>query len=347
MKSNPLVSAVVPVYNVEKYMDECLRSIVSQTYKHVEIILVDDGSTDASGKKCDEWARRDKRIKVIHKKNEGLNFARRTGVEESHGKYITFIDSDDAVDAGFVKSLLSILERSRVGIAICGYQIFNKKIPQTWKSPGKVITELNKRKIFEYSKTWLLGKDIIMMTAWGKMFKSEIIKATDWTFANYRVNEDEFETTQWYNLNTKGIAVTDEPLYYYRKSNNSLTNSKYHNTNPTGKEINKFELLNELFDKTRAYWADPSFDDLLLNKFEGETFWFLGLLGSKDTELSDNINSAVDNLHKIINTYKGRAMRLEQELAQTKFNYENSRPWRLTKPFRAIAGVFGVRNNKK
>ena len=90
-----LLSVVVPVYNVEKYLDRCIKSIINQTYKNLEIILVDDGSVDTSGKICDKYAFKDKRINVIHKENEGLSEARNTGVKLSKGNYITFVDSDD------------------------------------------------------------------------------------------------------------------------------------------------------------------------------------------------------------------------------------------------------------
>ena len=91
----PAVSVIVPVYNVEKYLDKCVQSIVSQTFKDIEIILVDDGSKDKSGRMCDEWSRRDKRVKVIHKENGGIADARNVGLSHSNGQWILFIDSDD------------------------------------------------------------------------------------------------------------------------------------------------------------------------------------------------------------------------------------------------------------
>ncbi len=101
-----LVSIVVPIYKVEKYLDECIRSIVNQTYTNLEIILVDDGSPDNSGAMCDTWAERDNRIRVIHKKNAGVSAARNTGIEAAAGKWILFVDSDDAISLHMVKALL-------------------------------------------------------------------------------------------------------------------------------------------------------------------------------------------------------------------------------------------------
>ena len=92
-----IISIIVPIYNTRRYIDKCVESIVNQTYKNIEIILVDDGSTDGSDKKCDEWKEKDKRIKVIHKENEGASSARNVGIENAKGKYIAFIDSDDYI----------------------------------------------------------------------------------------------------------------------------------------------------------------------------------------------------------------------------------------------------------
>ena len=104
--SNVMLSIIVPVYNVEKYIGKCIESIVNQTYKDLEIILVDDGSTDNSGKICDEWARKDKRIKVIHKKNGGLSDARNAGLDICTGDYIGFVDSDDYIELNMYEDLL-------------------------------------------------------------------------------------------------------------------------------------------------------------------------------------------------------------------------------------------------
>ena len=108
---NDLISIVVPVYNVENYLDKCIETIVKQTYKNIEIILVDDGSKDNSGSKCDEWKNKDKRIKVIHKVNGGLSSARNAGIEVAAGKYINFIDSDDYIDLRMIEILYNTIDK--------------------------------------------------------------------------------------------------------------------------------------------------------------------------------------------------------------------------------------------
>lgn len=108
---NPLISVIVPIYNVEKYLARCVDSIVNQTYKDFELILVDDGSPDNSGKICDEYAKKDSRIKVVHKKNGGLSDARNAGMAVATGEYISFIDSDDYVSDDFFECLLDVMNK--------------------------------------------------------------------------------------------------------------------------------------------------------------------------------------------------------------------------------------------
>lgn len=115
-----MVSIIIPVYNVEKYIDRCMRSVVDQTYKELEIILVDDGSTDDSGRKCEKWVMHDPRIKVYHKSNGGLMSAWKYGVEKSSGDYIGFVDSDDWIDSDMYETLLRHIEAQQADLALCG-----------------------------------------------------------------------------------------------------------------------------------------------------------------------------------------------------------------------------------
>ena len=117
---NDLVSVVVPVYNVEKFLDRCLKSIVEQTYKNLEIILVDDGSTDTCSSICDDWAKKDKRISVIHKLNQGLGYARNTGIEAATGRYILFVDSDDYIHSELTEKCVVSLKETKADLVMFG-----------------------------------------------------------------------------------------------------------------------------------------------------------------------------------------------------------------------------------
>ncbi len=118
-----LITVIVPVFKVEKYLEKCVKSICCQTYKNLEIILVDDGSPDNCGKMCDKYAKSDKRIKVIHKENGGLSDARNAGIKMATGKYIAFVDSDDYVSNDYIEYMYKILKKENTKISICELQI--------------------------------------------------------------------------------------------------------------------------------------------------------------------------------------------------------------------------------
>ena len=123
---NGLVSIILPIYNVEKYIDRCINSVVNQTYKELEIILVDDGSPDNCPKICDEWAKRDNRIKVVHKKNAGLGMARNTGIENAHGEYICFFDSDDYIALDTIKKVMQTASQTEADLILFGHYEVDK-----------------------------------------------------------------------------------------------------------------------------------------------------------------------------------------------------------------------------
>ena len=137
-KKVPLISVIIPVYNVEKYLNRCVQSVCNQTYHNLEIILVDDGSTDNSGKLCDEWAVKDLRIKVIHKDNGGLSSARNIGLDNAKGEYIGYVDSDDWIDMEMYSYLWTILKSYQVDVAFCDFYRFRKRVPNK-KVKEKII----------------------------------------------------------------------------------------------------------------------------------------------------------------------------------------------------------------
>ena len=119
--NKPLISVVVPVYNVEQYLKKCLDSIIKQKYNNLEIIIVNDGSTDNSQKICQEYVKKDKRIKLITQKNQGLSAARNTGIDNAHGKYISFVDSDDYLDLEFINELYNTIIENKSDISACDF----------------------------------------------------------------------------------------------------------------------------------------------------------------------------------------------------------------------------------
>lgn len=124
--SQPKVSIIVPIYNVEKYLDRCVQSLIHQTLKNIEIILVDDGSPDNCPAMCDEYAKQDNRIKVVHKKNAGLGMARNSGIEVATGEFVAFVDSDDYVDTSMFELLYKEALKTQADAVFCAYQIHDK-----------------------------------------------------------------------------------------------------------------------------------------------------------------------------------------------------------------------------
>lgn len=275
MTKSQLVSVIVPVYGVEKYLETCVQSILTQTYENIEVILVDDGSLDSSGQLCDELAKSDIRIKAVHKKNEGLNMARKTGFEHSKGEWILFIDSDDAVHPQAVEILLAACSENLTDIAIGGYKRFWND--QELKDMAH-ITSPTVEKVGDIDTAihWLIRdsphKNVFMQTAWMKLFKRSLVEPLDWEYSDYRANEDEFMALQYYPKLTKGISIVPENLYFYRVNDQSITRGVYKNTFK-GKTLTKFEMIEELYQKSMAA-LDSNYEKDITLRFAAQFIGF-------------------------------------------------------------------------
>lgn len=185
MENNPLISVIIPIYNVEKYLHKCIDSIINQSYRNLEIILVDDGSPDNCGKICDEYVKKDYRIKVIHKENGGLSDARNSGMKISKGDYIAFVDSDDWLDCDLYEKIIKKSDNSD-DIIIFGlrYIGFDSDIEycSNLENSRFEINDENIMPLLKLVKTSMLGY------AWNKLYKKEIIKNTK--FDDIRLRED-------------------------------------------------------------------------------------------------------------------------------------------------------------
>ena len=213
------ISVIVPVYNVEQYLERCVDSIINQTYKNLEIILVNDGSTDNSGQLCDELAKRDSRIKVIHKKNGGLSDARNVGVDEAKAELIGFIDSDDYIDEDMYELLINNLKAANADLSMCGhYDVYNN-VPEvqvvdkkTWElSPQEAIRMVMEAKI-------------LSVTAVNKLYKKSLF--SDLKFEIGKIAEDAFIMIKLLDKCNK-IVATNEKKYYYVHRENSITTQKF------------------------------------------------------------------------------------------------------------------------
>lgn len=219
MKDNSLVSIIIPVYQAVQYLDDCLITVTQQTYNNLEIILVDDGSTDGSSLLCNVWSKKDKRIKVIHKKNGGRSEARNVGLSEAKGSYILFIDSDDWVANTMIEKLVNSLERANADMAVCQFtNVFPNGKRKENTISGKGTQILNRREFFSL----LLKDDMITNHLWRMLFKRKIISKV--SFPKGKDFEDIYTMPELVSDCRKIICI-DDVEYFYRHNKNSAVHS--------------------------------------------------------------------------------------------------------------------------
>lgn len=214
------VSVIVPVYQVRVYLERCVNSILRQTFQNIEIILIDDGSTDGGGELCDEYAKQDTRVKVIHKTNGGLSSARNAGLEVAKGKYIAFVDSDDWVSPNFIRSMYEVCEGYECDICQCGfYEVIKDDLDMTDREGIPLIYRPLE---YSYAEFSLLSWECVV--SWNKLYKRTLFR--DICFPAGRLHEDEFTTYKLINKANR-IAVLPTRLYYYRRRGDSIVGRKY------------------------------------------------------------------------------------------------------------------------
>ena len=204
-----LISVIVAVYNIEEYLPRCIESIMAQTYRKLEIILVDDGSTDASGNICDDYAKEDNRILVIHKENGGLSDARNAGLERASGDYIGFVDGDDWIEKGMYRAMYDACAKEKAQVAVCRYkQITKSGIIDA--SAGNSVS-LSKAEALE---VYICGDDryLIYNSVWSKLFERRLIQGM--RFPVGKNSEDIMFTTKAFCKMEK-LAYLDEAYYNY------------------------------------------------------------------------------------------------------------------------------------
>lgn len=215
-----LITIIVPVYNVEQYVARCLKSIIDQTYRNLEIIVVDDGSTDKSGTICDEIAHSDYRIKVIHKENGGLSDARNVGLEIAKGKYIGFIDSDDYIEPDMIECLHNSCIEHQADISVCGRVCEMEESSQKYNLFSDFSGVLTSN---EAIKDLLIQKNCDS-AAWDKIYKAELLR--DIRYPKGIIHEDLNVTVRLF-AQCKRVAFTGRTLYHYRVRNGSICNQKF------------------------------------------------------------------------------------------------------------------------
>lgn len=216
---NEIISIIIPVYKVENYLNKCVESVVNQTYKNLEIILVDDGSPDNCPKMCDDWAKKDKRIKVVHKPNGGLSDARNAGINISKGKYICFADSDDYLVDKFVEILYNNLVKTDSDLSICSFCYVYENV-QSFPNPANNLTIYEGEEVID---ALFKKNNVDHMVAWSKLYKRELFN--NLRFDVGKLHEDEFIAHKIF-VQCKKVVYTTAQLYCYLQRKGSLTQNK-------------------------------------------------------------------------------------------------------------------------
>lgn len=218
--TTPLISVIVPVYRVEEYLERCVKSILSQTYKNLEVILVDDGSPDQCPAICDACAEKDARVKVIHQENKGLSGARNAGIDAASGEYLAFVDSDDYVSPHFIEELYQLLQDTGCAIGQCRFSYVK----------GNGLVEEGDSAFCIYRGESLMEqlygpeeKATCFVVAWNKLYRAELFKETGIRYPEGRIHEDEATTYRLFH-EAKKLAFLDRALYgYYTENGGSIT----------------------------------------------------------------------------------------------------------------------------
>jgi glycosyltransferase involved in cell wall biosynthesis len=282
-----LITIIVPVYKVEGLIHRCLNSIQSQTYKNIEVILVDDGSPDHCGEICDLYEKSDCRFKVIHKANGGLSDARNHGLDIARGDYILFVDSDDWIHKQHVEKLYQLMKETDSEIAVCNFTKYAEKVRKAKNrnsedlKSGNQKSDYTEENIYQYTNIEalmeLMGNfSIQMVVAWGKLYKRELFHKL--RFPVGRLHEDVFIT---YKLiyRAKRIVLTTAPLYYYWQRADSIT----------GAGLNRKGYI----DRMDAYLGRAGFFNLIgLTELSSRQYRLIFLNYMKDRE---NIIRAFDS----------------------------------------------------
>ena len=293
---NDLISIIIPIYNTEKYLKRCLDSIINQSYKNLEIILIDDGSTDSSSNICKKYLKKDKRIKYFKKENGGLSSTRNYGLKKSSGKYIGFIDSDDVISIDMFLTLYNNLVKTSSDMSICEVVRFKENVEFNNSNNYNIYNSKEVLKI-------ILEDKKICNFAVNKLYKKELMKDIEYPIGKY---QEDVGTTYKFIKNAKKIVYSDSKLYGYYSRNNSITKSL-----STKFVYDYFEMIEKRSNELRNMDIDDYLD---LNKSNVILGIFIDLSQNKkllkDIKFSKYINNKLIELKKLhkntkkINTLK-------------------------------------------
>lgn len=238
INKNVLVSIIVPIYNVEDYLEKCIESLLDQTYRNIEILLIDDGSTDNSGRMCDSYAEKNNKIRVVHKKNGGLSDARNAGINIAQGDFFAFVDSDDYVEKNYIRAMLDCAIKYDADIVTCQYEKVWNDLPQYHVNESTSCIFSSKDALLDLFS----DKSSIYPMAWNKLYAKELFISNDVRYPFGKIHEDEF-TTYKLIFYAKKIVMVNDILYFYRERPESIMQKQFNK--------NRLVLMDALEEMTR------------------------------------------------------------------------------------------------
>lgn len=280
----PVISVIIPVYNVEKYLGECLESISEQTYGNLDVVLIDDGSTDSSGRLCELWCKKDRRFRVIHKKNGGLSDARNEGLKNARGELIAFVDSDDVIHRDMLRILYEEMEKIHCSICCCDVE--RGTVFGDYKASENVVKIYAPEQAFRA----IMEETGVFITVWNKLYRRDVVEGI--YFPVKRCHEDEFWSPRVIDRAPE-IAEVKRKLYGYRQRENSIMNSKY--------SLQRLDLLDAradrqiLFEKKYPHLVRAGKCDLRFECIRAQQFSQLYLSGEEKKRSEEKIQSIVES----------------------------------------------------
>lgn len=307
MKEQPQASIIVPVYNVENYIERCLNSLVNQTFKDIEIITINDGSTDKSLELLNKYAKEDIRISVIDLGDEGVSYCRNLGIEKANGKYIMFVDSDDWIDSSMVEVMYKKAEENKLDLVMCSYirEFKDHSKEKIFNLPQEIIYKDNEvknellRKLVGPIKEELSNPEMLdaLGTVWGKLYRADILKENKIKFVDLKEIGSAEDTL--FNIFTfnylKKVMFLNKPMYHYWRDNPKSVTSQY---NPKLKEQRKvfFKYISDFIKENNF---EQVFEEALNNRICTSVLG-LGLIECSKNNKISRINK-IKNIKIIIN----------------------------------------------
>ena len=286
--TNIKVSVIIPVYNVEKYIKRCIDSVLGQTLKTIEIILVDDGSPDNCGKICDDYAIMDSRISVIHQKNQGLGLARNSGMNIARGEFIAFVDSDDYIEKDMLEIMYNKAKMEMADTCLCNI----KNVSGTFKGKDVIEDILIKSIGAKYD-----GSDYIGMAVWRGIYSRELIVKNQIQFVSEReyISEDIVFDLMYYK-HSKCITIVNKMLYNYTINMESLSR---------GYKANRFEMCTKLYEKEKELLRQQKIYELGIERLNMTYFWNINscFIQEINYEKENGKKISKENIKKIIKNF--------------------------------------------